>query len=134
MRNIGGSFGIAVMTTFLTRRNQFHYVRLGESLTAGNIGTQQALDGLKSWFRTHGDDPYTAGQKALGALNGMLQRQSSMLSFVEAFWIMAMMFLAILPVLFILRRPDHQVQREVERKNRRVKKAREAAEIPVEVH
>ncbi|MGE5109257.1 MAG: DHA2 family efflux MFS transporter permease subunit, partial [Acidobacteriaceae bacterium] len=61
MRNIGGSFGIAVMTTFLTRRNQFHYARLGESLTAGNIGMQQALEGMKSWFRAHGADPYTAG-------------------------------------------------------------------------
>ena len=133
MRNIGGSFGIALMTTFLTRRNQFHYARLGESLTAGNIGTRQALEGMKSWFRAHGDDPFTAGQKALGALNGMLQKQASMLSFVEAFWIMAVMFLSILPILLILRRPDHQVQREVERKNGRAKQTREAVEIPVEV-
>ncbi len=133
-RNIGGSFGIAVMTTFLTRRNQFHYARLGESLTAGSIETQQVLAGLKSWFRTHGEDPYTAGQKALGALNGMLQKQASMLSFVEAFWIMAVMFLAMPAFLFFLRRPDHQVKKEVGTKDGRVRKTREAAEIPVGAH
>ena len=134
MRNIGGSFGIAVMTTFLTRRNQFHYVRLGENLSAGNIGTQQAFEGLKAWFRAHGADPYSAGQRALGALHGMLQRQAAMLSFVEAFWIMAVMFLCAVPVLLILRRPDHQVQRALAAKNGRVKRSRESVEIPIEVH
>jgi DHA2 family multidrug resistance protein len=134
MRNIGGSFGIAVMTTFLTRRNQFHYARLGESLTAGSVATQQTFQGMKSWFRAHGDDPYTAGQKALGALNGMLQRQSSMLSFVEAFWIMAVMFVAVLPILLLLRQPDHQVKREANAKSGEAKQSREAAEVPVEVY
>lgn len=111
MRNIGGSLGIAVMTTFLTRRNQFHYVRLGENLTAGNIGTQQTLEAMKSWFRGHGADPFTAGQKALAALSGMLVRQAAMLSFVEAFWLMALMFLGMLPFFLLLRRPDHLEKR-----------------------
>lgn len=135
-RNIGGSFGIAVMTTFLTRRNQFHYVRLGESLTAGNLGTQQAFEGLKAWFRTHGDDPYTAGQRALGALHGMLQRQAAMLSFVEAFWVMAIMFFCMVPFLFLLRRPDHQVKGKADTSLARGRKPHEkSAEEPVfEMH
>ncbi len=130
MRNIGGSFGIAVMTTFLTRRNQFHYARLGESLTSGNVGTQQAVEGLKSWFRAHGDDPYTAGQRALGALHGMLQRQAAMLSFVEAFWMMAMMFLALLPFVLVLRRPEHQMRAKAGVSAG----AKAPVEEPIEVH
>jgi DHA2 family multidrug resistance protein len=110
MRNIGGSFGIAVMTTFLTRRNQFHYARLGESMTQWNIGSLQALSNFKVWFRLQGADAYTAGQQALGALHGMLMRQAAMLSFVEAFWLMGVMFLSMVPFLLILRRPDHQVR------------------------
>jgi DHA2 family multidrug resistance protein len=105
MRNIGGSFGIAVMTTFLVRRNQFHQSRLVENITLGNIGTRQALDGLKQWFQLHGTDPYTAGQRAVAALYGMVLRQAAMLSFVEAFWILTLMFISMIPFLLILRRP-----------------------------
>jgi DHA2 family multidrug resistance protein len=130
MRNIGGSFGIAVMTTFLTRRNQFHYVRLGENLTAGSVSTRQTLSGLKSWFVVHGSDPFTAGQQALGAMHGMLMRQASMLSFVEAFWMMGVMFVGMLPLLLILRRPDHQVEARVAR---RVAKEKVELREPMEV-
>jgi len=116
MRNIGGSFGIAVMTTFLTRRNQFHYARLGESMTRWDLATQQTLAGMTSWFRSQGADAYTAGKQAMAAMHGMLTRQASMLSFVEAFWLMAVMFLGMLPFLIILRRPDHQLERKANRR------------------
>ncbi len=109
MRNIGGSFGIAVMTTFVIRRGQFHQSRLGENITAGNLGTQQMYAGLKSYFQSHGSDPYTAGQQALAGLYGMVQRQAAMLSFVEAFWFMAVMFVVMLPCLLLLRRASRKV-------------------------
>ncbi len=113
MRNIGGSFGIAVMTTFLTRRTQFHYSRLGEHITAGGVATQQMYEGLSAFFRFHGADAYTAGRQALTALSGMLARQASMLSFVEAFWIMGVIFWGMIPCLILLRRPKHQTKRVV---------------------
>lgn len=40
----------------------------------------------------------------------MVQRHAAMLSFVEAFWIMALIFLAMLPFLLLLRRPQHQLE------------------------
>ncbi len=108
MRNIGGSFGIAVMTTFLTRRTQFHYGRLGEHISRFDVGTQEMYARLSAFFRSHGSDPYTAGRQALVALGGMIERQASMLSFVEAFWIMGVTFWVMIPFLVLLRRPKHQ--------------------------
>jgi len=103
MRNIGGSCGIAIMTTFLARRTQMHQNRLVANITTGDPKTRETLQGMQAWFQAHGTDSYTASRKALGALYGMVQGQASMLSFVEAFWVMGVLFLVMLPFIFLLR-------------------------------
>jgi len=105
MRNIGGSFGIAIMTTFLARRTQFHQSRLVENITPGNLKTLQVRRGMQAWFYRNGMDSHGASLKTLSALYGMIQRHASMLSFVEAFWIMGVMFLSMLPFILLLRKP-----------------------------
>jgi DHA2 family multidrug resistance protein len=107
MRNIGGSFGIALMTTFLARRNQFHHNRLIENVAGGDTGTHLMIEGMKAWFISRGADAYTATQQAYAGVYGMLQRHAAMLSFVEAFWVMAVMFVAMIPLIFVLRRAAH---------------------------
>jgi len=103
MRNIGGSFGIAIMTTFLARRTQFHQSHLVEHVTPSSPVVWQMLHSAQARFLAKGFDQYTAYRKALGALYGMVLAQASMLSFVEAFWIMGIVFLVMLPFLFLLR-------------------------------
>jgi len=103
MRNIGGSFGIATMTTFLARRNQVHQDQLVSHITQYDLRTQMTLRGMQSWFRLHGYNSVDAGKKALGAVYGMVQQQAAMLSFVEAFWVMGIIFLCMVPLLFLLR-------------------------------
>ena len=103
MRNIGGSFGIATMTTFLARRNQVHQDQLVGHVSAFDPHTRNVLHGLQSWFQVHGFNSADASKKALAAIYGMVQRQAAMLSFVEAFWIMGVIFLLMLPLLFLLR-------------------------------
>src|SRR5262249_5464748 len=103
MRNIGGSVGIALMTTFLARRTQFHQSRLIERVTLGNLQTQTMLKAFTAYFRGKGFDSVPASRKALGAIYGLVQRHASMLSFVEAFWIMSGLFLAMIPFIFFLR-------------------------------
>jgi len=106
MRNIGGSCGIAIMTTFLARRNQMHQHRLVENISAGDQKTRETLQQMQAWFQAHGADGYTAARKALGAVYGMVQRQAAMLSFVEAFWVMGVMFLGMLPFIVLLRHAE----------------------------
>ena len=103
MRNIGGSFGIATMTTFLARRNQVHQDQMVGHITQYDPRTQMTLRGMEGWFRLHGYNSVDAGKKALGAVYGMLQQQAAMLSFVEAFWVMGIIFLCMVPLLFLLR-------------------------------
>ena len=103
MRNIGGSFGIASMTTFLARREQVHQSQLISHITPMDLRTRQALQGLQRFFYQHGASSPDALRKSLGAIYGMVQQQAAMLSFVEAFWIMGVIFWAMIPLLLLLR-------------------------------
>jgi MFS transporter, DHA2 family, multidrug resistance protein len=103
MRNIGGSFGIATMTTFLARRNQVHQDQLVSHVTPFDPRMRMMYRGMQSWFQTHGYNSVDAAKKSLGAIYGMLQQQAAMLSFVEAFWVMGLIFLCMVPLLFLLR-------------------------------
>jgi DHA2 family multidrug resistance protein len=107
MRNLGGGFGIAAATTFLFRRQQFHTARLGEHIDTLNAQAHQWLSTTQSAMAMRGIDPGTATGRSYGALWGALQRQSSMLAFIDTFRAMAIVFLLVLPFLFLMKRPSH---------------------------
>jgi MFS transporter, DHA2 family, multidrug resistance protein len=107
MRNLGGSFGIAAATTFLFRRQQFHTHQLGEHVSALSVPTQEFLRNTQGAFTMRGSSPTAAYGQAYGALWGTVQRQASMLAFVDTFRAMAIVFLLVLPFLFIMKRPTH---------------------------
>jgi DHA2 family multidrug resistance protein len=102
MRNIGGSVGIASMTTFLARRTQLHQNHLVANVRAGSGQTLGYLQGLRAHFHALGADNVTASRKALGAVYGLVQQHAAMLAFVEAFWVMGVVFLLLLPLLPLL--------------------------------
>ncbi len=107
MRNMGGSAGIAFVNTMLSRRMQFHHERLGESLNAFNPGTQSTLYSVPRLLFQHGV-PAGADQIAsLGMMQAELARQSAMLAFIDNFWLLAILFLIMLPLLFLMRKPAH---------------------------
>ncbi len=102
-RNLGGSVGIAISTTFVTQRTQFHQARIGEHVSAYDPQTQGALRQLGAVFSSHGGD---GPSQALGAIYGMVQRQAGMLSYVEVFYLMGAGILLIVPLTFLLPRND----------------------------
>jgi len=110
MRNIGGSFGVALMTTFVARRSQFHLNRLGEKITIYNLHAMLTLRQMQAWFMSRGADAVTARRQALGAMYGMVQRHAAMMSFVEAFWIMCIIFWAVIPMVLLLNNPRHHLE------------------------
>jgi DHA2 family multidrug resistance protein len=107
MRNLGGSFGIAAATTFLFRRQQFHTHELGAHVTPYNPATQHMLRGLQSSMMTHGMDPVSAVRRSYGAVWGMVQQQAAMVSFIDTFRALALVFLLVLPLLLLMRKPKH---------------------------
>jgi DHA2 family multidrug resistance protein len=107
MRNIGGSMGIASATTYLFRAQQFHTHLLGADVTALNPQATGYLQGLRWYMMMHGSDAVTARQQAYGAIWGLVQRQAAMQAFVDTFRAMAIVFLLVLPLLFLMKRPSH---------------------------
>jgi len=105
MRNIGGSIGIASATTYLFRRQQFHTNILGAHVNSLSPQTQMMLQGLQSTLVARGANSHAAAHQAYGALWGMVLRQASMISFVDTFRAMGFVFLLVLPLVLIMRRP-----------------------------
>src|SRR5438067_4538740 len=108
MRNLGGSMGIAGVSTMLARRQQIHIDRLGVNINHYSLRAQAAWETMRGGFMAQGADLSTAGWRAYGALFGMVQRQAAVLSFVEAFCLLSLIFLAILPLILLMKRPTHR--------------------------
>ena len=86
MRNMGGSIGIASLKTLLTRREQFHSERIGEAVTSYHPQTQQRIDQMTQYFISHGSDPDTAHNRALGAIANIVRREAYVIAFNDCFY------------------------------------------------
>jgi DHA2 family multidrug resistance protein len=105
MRNIGGSIGIAVTGTLLQRQRQTVGAMLGEHISVYDPGTQTLLAQIKSGLMAAGADAATATARAYAILHGMLLQQASMVSFVMLFRLLGFVFLLMLPLIMIMKRP-----------------------------
>jgi DHA2 family multidrug resistance protein len=103
-RNIGGSSGIATVVTLLARRSQFHQQVLTSHLTPYDPAYQQALSHSAQVLHSAGASLPDAARGANGLIYGTMLRQSSMLAFEDAFYFMAVLFLAVVPLMFLLRK------------------------------
>jgi DHA2 family multidrug resistance protein len=103
-RNIGGSSGIATATTLLARRAQYHQSVLVSHLTPYDFRYREALSGAAATLRQAGSSPHDAALQAQGMIYGNLLRQSSMLAFADAFWVMGTLFLLIIPLMFMIKK------------------------------
>lgn len=107
MRNIGGSVGIATTGTMLARHSQATTVTLGANVTPYDPASQAMLAQMQAAFMAAGADATTAASRAYAALAGMVRRQATMVSFVGIFELMAIMFVSLVPLVLLMRRPTH---------------------------
>lgn len=107
IRNLGGSFGIAFVSTVLARRAQFHQSNLVSHLTPFDMPYQIAVEKLKAFFHTLGFTDTMAKMAADGSIYRNLIKQASMIAFNDTFWLMSIMLIATLPLLLIFKRPRH---------------------------
>jgi DHA2 family multidrug resistance protein len=105
MRNIGASIGISVVEALQFRRQQAHTNYLGEHVNLASTQAQQTLAGLRAGFISKGVDPVTATHQAQVAVWGIVQRQASMLAYNDVFRFLGGMFLIMVPLLLIMRKP-----------------------------
>jgi MFS transporter, DHA2 family, multidrug resistance protein len=106
MRNIGASIGISSVEAIQFRHAQIHIHNLGEHINLAGARTQQALAELQHLFMARGADRVTAQNQAHAALWGMVQRQANMLSYNDVFRFLGVMFLVLVPLIFLMRKPQ----------------------------
>jgi DHA2 family multidrug resistance protein len=103
-RNIGASIGIATVTTMLARRAQFHQLNLASHIDASNPAYRTMIASTAARLASLGSDPAQAQKQAQGLLYGIVQRQAAMLSFVDCFWLLGVIFLLMIPALFFMKK------------------------------
>jgi DHA2 family multidrug resistance protein len=103
-RQMGGSLGIAIITTILAQREQYHRSMLVEHVNPTNPAFNQQFQALTSLFTGLTGDMVFAQQQAWAALNNIVNQQSSILSFADIFWLVGVTFIVTMPLIFFL---DH---------------------------
>jgi len=103
-RNIGGSVGISVVTTMLDRRTQKHLTDLAGNLSAANPSLQAMLQGAAKALQAHGASAAGASQQAYALVQGTVQRQAVMLSYIDCFWFLGVSILCMIPAAFLIKK------------------------------
>lgn len=104
-RNLGGSIGTSLLSTFLLRQNQAHQQAFAAHTSHASANFEQMLSALKSAFLAQGYDAVTAADKALAMAYRIVQNQAGALSFVNSFWLMSIAVACLAPLPFIMKRP-----------------------------
>jgi DHA2 family multidrug resistance protein len=107
LRNIGGAVGIAMVQTVLARDRQEHFNVLGAHIEPYSFATQTMFANLRATFIARGSDVTTATSRAYAALFGMVQKQAAMVAFLDTFRLLAVVFVLMLPLLFLMKKPRH---------------------------
>ena len=106
LRNLGGSVGIALATTYLAQRSQFHQHNLVSHVTIWDPATQDRLAQWTSHFMAQGADSFTAQRRALAMLYHDVVGQAQVLAYADDFWLLAILF-SIVPLFLPLMRRVH---------------------------
>jgi DHA2 family multidrug resistance protein len=97
MRGIGGSIGIAVVSWLLVRQAQIHFNELTSHITPFNWD-------IVPYLEERGLTPQSP--EAAPAMVYEIARQAQMLAFNDLFWFIAVITLAIIPLLFLMKKPE----------------------------
>lgn len=86
MRNMGGSIGIACLSTLLTWREQLHSNRIGEAVSIYSPQTQQRIEQLTQFFTSRGADPSIAHNQAIAAIANTVRREAYVMAYNDCFY------------------------------------------------
>ncbi|ESU25164.1 Major facilitator superfamily (MFS) permease [Flavobacterium enshiense DK69] len=104
MRQLGGSFGIAIITTFISRFTQGHRVNLIAHLDSTKFEVQQRIQQLQMGFMSKGFSASESLDKAHKAIEMSVMKQSTVLSYMDVFLYLGIMFLICIPFVLLIKR------------------------------
>jgi DHA2 family multidrug resistance protein len=105
LRNLGGSFGVAFVTTLLARRAQFHQARLIENLTPYDLTYQSAYNQIKDYLSAKALGLYDASQMAGATLYKLMLQQANAMAFCDVFHAQALLFMGLAVLMWIMKKP-----------------------------
>jgi DHA2 family multidrug resistance protein len=109
MRQLGGSFGIAIITTFIARFNQEHRVNLVSHLDKTSYTVQQTVHQLQLGFMSKGFSANTALEKAYKVIEYKVIVQSNVLSYMDLFMYLGILFLLCIPFILLIKKGKNKI-------------------------
>jgi DHA2 family multidrug resistance protein len=114
VRQLGGSIGIALITTFISRKTVEHYSYLGENITATDPQTMQRIHMLSNGFMSRGYDAATATHDAYAIVSREVLQQATFLTYKDLFIDLGFFFLILIPFLVLFRNKKAKAEDHVE--------------------
>ena len=109
MRQLGGSFGIAIITTFVARFTQQHRVDLIPKLSKIDFEVQERIAAYQQMFISKGFSPNESLNKAYQLLEGSITLQSTVLSYMDIFFYLGVLFLICVPFVLLIKKGQNKV-------------------------
>jgi len=104
MRQLGGSFGIAIITTMIARLSQQHRIDLIPNINAMKFNVQQRINGLQQMFMSKGFSANESLARAYQVLDGSVTLQSTVLSYMDIFLYLGLLFLVCVPFVLLIKK------------------------------
>ncbi|TDS17424.1 MDR family MFS transporter [Sphingobacterium paludis] len=108
-RQLGGSFGIALITTFISRDSQYHRIDLIGHIDPSRFEVQQRIEGLQASFIGKGFSANEALAKAYQLIDGSVMKQATILSYMDVFLYLGVLFLVCVPFVLFIKQGKNKV-------------------------
>ena len=104
LRQLGGSFGIAVLATYLSNRTVYNRAIIGSHLNVNDPAVMNRVHGITNGLIASGTNALEATQQAYRVLSGMLTQQAALLTYIDVFQVLGVFFLFCIPIVMLIRR------------------------------
>ena len=101
MRQLGGSFGVAAISTYLSRETSIHRVDVIGHLNVNDVNVQHRVSQLAAGMHAHGMDSLTSAHTAYQMMDNSVNVQSTLLSYMDVFMLVGIIFVAFVPLVLL---------------------------------
>ena len=108
MRQLGGSFGVALITTFMSRRNMLHRSDLVSNLDVNDPMVQDRVNALQHGFMSNGAPADVALHEGYKVLDFTVTKQAAVLSYMDVFLYLGVLFLLCIPFVMMVKAKKQQ--------------------------
>jgi MFS transporter, DHA2 family, multidrug resistance protein len=101
-RNLGGSIGIALLSTITQTREQVHYAAISDRVSANAQAAAGRIDQLTAVFSARGGDAAMAPMQAVATIAGQMHQEAMVMAYSDAFTTLGILLVLALPSVFLL--------------------------------